>query len=310
MRAVHVRPPAQIEAGPGDVAVLGRAGGPVVHRFAELHAVPDPAAVVHRQHDEAAARQVLVHRVGVPVVVHVVPAGQHLPPRPAMKEDDGRATLTGLQVGGLEELGVDLQAVRGREGHGLGDDERSLRKLRRNRAGSQLAVGAASHAHHRGGMLFRPRADERDRIAVRDRHRRPLEIGALAERERLSAGHGDPPQVASLDVALVRAVEDGLAVRVHAHVLDLELSRREQRRRPPARADGIKVRPAVLLPREDDPFSVGPDELVRAHDLAEDAAAAGVGAERLARLAGGHVDDAYRPRRALAVRPQELPRGR
>ena len=42
------------------------------------------------QHNEAVARKILFHRVGVAVVVHVVPAEQHLPRRPAMHEHDAR----------------------------------------------------------------------------------------------------------------------------------------------------------------------------------------------------------------------------
>src|SRR6266567_1846763 len=48
-------------------------------RFASLHAVADPAAVIHRQHHVAAAREILVQRVGIAVVIHVVPTQEHLP---------------------------------------------------------------------------------------------------------------------------------------------------------------------------------------------------------------------------------------
>src|SRR5207244_12398438 len=112
------------------------------------------------------------------------------------------------------------------------------------------------------------------------------------------------------DVFLIRAVTDGLAVQGDADVLDLELTRCEEHRRAAARGDRVQVRPAVLLPRKHDAVAIGPDELVGAHDLPEHASPAGGGTDHLARLAGGHVDDAHRPGRAFAVRPEDLARGR
>ena len=212
VRPVYLRPPPQIQAGSGDVAILGGALGSEVDGFAEFHAVADSAAIVHGQDDEAPAREVLVHRIGVAVVVHVMPAGQHLTPRSAVEEDDGGPPLSRLRVRGPEELGVDRQAVRGREDHGLGDDERGGREVRRGGAGSQILVGAASDANGRGGVLLRARAHERDGLAVAGCDRRPLETGAGGQRDGPASRHRNAPEVAPVDVVLVRAVEDGLAV--------------------------------------------------------------------------------------------------
>ena len=69
------------------VLIFGGARVARVLGMMECAAVADAEPVVHRQHDETVRRQILVHRVGVAVVVHVVPAEQHLPRRPAVHED-------------------------------------------------------------------------------------------------------------------------------------------------------------------------------------------------------------------------------
>ena len=83
--------PFRYEPGAHHVVELRAAGRAVVERLAELEPVADAAAIVHRQHDVALAREPLIHRVGVPVVVVVVPAEQHLPARAAVEEDQRRA---------------------------------------------------------------------------------------------------------------------------------------------------------------------------------------------------------------------------
>ena len=114
-RRVDVRPILHEEARAHHVAEFAAAGRAVVERFAELHPVADAAAVVDGEHDVALAGQPLVHRVGIPVVIHVVPAEEHLTPRPAVKEDHRRPLVAGLQILRHEQLTVDRQAVGRRE---------------------------------------------------------------------------------------------------------------------------------------------------------------------------------------------------
>ena len=76
------RPPAT------HVLIFGGARGPGMVGLLEVPAIADAEPIVHRQHDEAVRGEILVHRIGVAVVVHVVPAEQHLPRRPAVDEDD------------------------------------------------------------------------------------------------------------------------------------------------------------------------------------------------------------------------------
>src|SRR5262245_21993588 len=63
----------KVEAGAHDVPELARPGRAVVERFAKVEAVADAASIVHGEYDVALAREVLIHRVAVVVVVHVVP---------------------------------------------------------------------------------------------------------------------------------------------------------------------------------------------------------------------------------------------
>jgi hypothetical protein len=55
----------------------------------ERMSIADAEAIIDRQHHKAMRREILIHRIGVRVIVHVVPAQHHLPRRPAMHEDDG-----------------------------------------------------------------------------------------------------------------------------------------------------------------------------------------------------------------------------
>ena len=76
---IDVRARLQVLARREHVLVLGVAAAAGVRRGAERLAVADAAAVVHRHHDVALARQPLIDGVGDVVEVHVVVAEQHLP---------------------------------------------------------------------------------------------------------------------------------------------------------------------------------------------------------------------------------------
>ena len=60
-----------------------------MRRLAKIEAVADAAAVIHRQHDIPGIREILVHRVAVGIVIHVMPAQQHLAARATVKENYG-----------------------------------------------------------------------------------------------------------------------------------------------------------------------------------------------------------------------------
>src|SRR6476661_9428922 len=85
---------AQKKPGPGhNVFILGGPSPTRVLGLPESAAIHDSQSIIYREHDVPLAGQVLIHRVGVVVVVHVVEAEHHLPHRSTMSEDQSRAGL-------------------------------------------------------------------------------------------------------------------------------------------------------------------------------------------------------------------------
>src|SRR5439155_9854189 len=89
--------------------VFGRAAPHRVWRLAKRASVHDAEPVIHREHGVTFARQILVHRVGVVVILHVMKAEQHLPDRSAVREDERGTAL--LLVLWREQLAVNFEAV-------------------------------------------------------------------------------------------------------------------------------------------------------------------------------------------------------
>src|SRR5690348_16926635 len=148
----------------------------------ELVPVADPAPVVHTEHHVTLAREVLIDRVAVRVIIHVVPAEEHLARRPAVDEDDrGLPRGTALP---LEELAVDGRTVR----RGEDDLPRYHHSLHRKVRDELVAEESRRPPGCRddGGKRWRlgPRGDVRDHAAVPGRDRCPFDAGALRERNR------------------------------------------------------------------------------------------------------------------------------
>src|SRR5262249_30223883 len=64
----------QIFSGGDDVLIFAGASAGTIRSFTESTAVADAAAIVHRENDVAAIGEILIHRIGIRVVVHVMPA--------------------------------------------------------------------------------------------------------------------------------------------------------------------------------------------------------------------------------------------
>ena len=95
-----------------NVAILSGTARAGVRWLMEVVSIADAQPVVHGQNDEPAARQILIERIGVGVIVRVVPPQQHLPRRTTVDVDDRglpRAPATG--GGGLEQLPVNSQPI-------------------------------------------------------------------------------------------------------------------------------------------------------------------------------------------------------
>jgi hypothetical protein len=91
------------------ILVFGCAAPYRFRRLAKGAPVHDAEPVVHREHGVTFARQILIHRVGVVVILHVMKAEQHLPDRSAMREDESGAASRFFLW--REQLAMNFQAV-------------------------------------------------------------------------------------------------------------------------------------------------------------------------------------------------------
>ena len=137
-------------------------------RMMEGVTVADPEPIVNRQHDIAVVGEILIHRIAVAVIVHVVPAEQHLPRRASVDEDHARLFRAASVV---EQLAVNRPAIRGFERDRARNDQLGLGEFRRNHARLEVAaVGPVQSDRGNGRRRLGARADERDlRRARRDR---------------------------------------------------------------------------------------------------------------------------------------------
>src|SRR5258708_1769099 len=88
--------------GSGIAGVLGLMEGP---------AIADAKSVIHGEHHETMRRQILIHGVGVAVVIHVVPAEEHLPRWSAVHENYGGFRYGRPRHPVLEQLTMDAHPV-------------------------------------------------------------------------------------------------------------------------------------------------------------------------------------------------------
>ena len=200
---VHVRARAQVQPRAQHIVVLASARGAVVERLAEVESVADAAPIVHREHHVSPAREILVHRVRVAVVVHVVPAEQHLPARAAVEEDDGGMPLALAPPGGRKSCPWSSMPSPDGKITCCGVDERARGEVAGMSSGA-MSRGAAEPATiaGRAGQL-RIGAQERDGLPVARLHGRPLDARAARHRDRLAARRAHAPDVPPVDVALV-----------------------------------------------------------------------------------------------------------
>src|SRR5207302_8508070 len=75
------------------VLIFGGAAPDRVWRLAKGASVHDAEPVIDREHGVTFAREILILRVGVVVILHVLKPEQHLPDRSAMREDERRPAL-------------------------------------------------------------------------------------------------------------------------------------------------------------------------------------------------------------------------
>jgi hypothetical protein len=247
-----------------------------------------PRPVVHRQHDVALVRPVLVHGVRRVVEVPVVVAEEHLPARSAVDEDERRPPLAGPQVRWQEELVVELQPVLGGEGDVLRLDVRTERIPPRQRRDDP---GVTSVGGEHGDGLGPPGVRvERGELAARSQGDRiRLDRVALGELPPVAPRDGHAPQVPAVDVRVVRRVEERAAVLGERVLHDEALSGRQLDGLRPRVVDGdrVPVPPVPGLRFEDDVVAL-PVDLV---DVAEALLVARRAAPEPEAFAGARVGD-------------------
>ena len=110
------------------------------------------------------------------------------------------------------------------------------------------------------------------------------------------------PNVAPVNVVLIRGVDNFPPVFTGGDIFHFEISRREQLCRAAAYRSGPQVKPAAALPGKHDAIVRGPDELIFGDHFVIDAAAARIGVPNFLAFAGRSVSDANGPRLAFASR--------
>src|ERR1035437_8710028 len=159
-----------------------------------------------------------------------------------------------------------------------------------------------------GGGRGRPGSRSRQfRRRPPSRRRAPLRSRAVRARgRRVSPGAVHAPDMAAVEVVLVRGVDNFAAVLRVGDVLHFELAGRKQDRGATLRydgvevrhtlgGDGVEVRPAVALPREDDAVAGGPGQLAIGQHRAKTTAPSRRGHPDLAPGAVRDAADADRP---------------
>ena len=132
--------------------------------------------------------------------------------------------------------------------------------------------------------------------AARDRHGRPFQRFAFGHRGGRSAGGGDAPDVAAVDIVLVGRVDDLLAVLGVRDVLDFKVAGRKGRRRRRLRAGRSRGAPSPPSPRGRRCDCRRPRQAGLGDHRVEDAAVTGIGLPDLAAGAIGDIGDADGPR--------------
>ena len=129
--------------------------------FAKVQAIADATAIVDGEHNVAEARQILIHRIGVRIVLHGVKAKQHLPTRSAVEENKCGMAFAIIGIRWQKELSVKLETIGSGEENLFRLDEFSARIVVRNELWSeilQLTIRVQQSRAKRGlliGMKYR-----------------------------------------------------------------------------------------------------------------------------------------------------------
>ena len=229
-----------------------------------------------------------------------------------MEEDRGRSAIARPDAARNKQLRGYLHSIGSRHG-----DRLRLNELRRWKVGGhclrrQRDRGATPprHAHRvrrrtRGGR-------EEGQGPVAQFRRRPLDSLASRNRDRRAATHSNSPQMATVDVALVRVEDDVATVAAQRHVFDFERPGGQQSGDAPGGRNGVEVIPPILLPWKHETVSCPPQELIFPNDGMQHTAVALVGRPDASGNTRRHVGHENRPGapRALRLEQHQLRRRR
>ncbi len=153
-----------------------------------------------------------------------MPAEEHLAARSAMEEDDGGMLVAVVGGGRQEELAVDLQAVGGGE-----DDLLAGRRVWRRGSprGSSAGPRPASSPPQEtmAGRSGRRAIGAKDGDgAVGEEHGDDFEAIAVGQFARRTAVSGHLPEVAAVDVVLIRGVDERAAIFAEGNVIHLKVA--------------------------------------------------------------------------------------
>ena len=156
-----------------------------------------------------------------------MPTQHHLALRSAMHEHHGGMTNTIGSAVRKKELPVNLQSIGRLEDDLLGSDHAGRGKTCGNRLWRQILHPAAARNHRWTHGNLRVGTQHRDSLIVARNHRRGFNASSLGQLLGRSARSRKFPDMTTIDVILVRGVDDGFAVWAHGNVLDNKIPWRQ-----------------------------------------------------------------------------------
>src|ERR1700733_5938625 len=152
-------------------------------RMMKRAAVAESKTRVHRQRDETMRGEVLIHGVAVAVVIHVMPAEQHLPWRATVDENYPRLLVAGF-CAVVEPLPMHQGAISRAEGHLFGTKEFRHWEIRIGCRRQSQSMRSVEIRDCHGRRLLRACGDERYTIG-RGGNRHPFQRFSRTQGNRI-----------------------------------------------------------------------------------------------------------------------------
>src|SRR5271169_3179366 len=115
------------------------------------------------------------------------------------------------------------------------------------------------------------------------------------------------PYVPTVNIILIRRIDNYLPIRAGGHIFHFEISRREGLCCAAASGKGPQMNPSAAFPRKNNAVASGPDQLILRDNCMKYAAAACVRAPNFLAFACCRVGDSNGPRLPFAIRAKWEP---